>query len=116
MRTIIAGSRGLGYIDMLNAIGTCPFTPTTVISGNAVGIDRAGEVWARLHRMPLECYPADWATWGRSAGYKRNELMASKAEALIAVWDGQSKGTKHMIDIASAKGLVVHVHVVSISR
>jgi hypothetical protein len=35
--------------------------------------------------------------------------MAANADALVAFWDGQSRGTKHMIDIASARGLVVRV-------
>lgn len=36
--------------------------------------------------------------------------MANYAEALIAIWDGQSKGTKMMIDIANKKGLKVYIY------
>ena len=36
--------------------------------------------------------------------------MATKADALIAVWDGVSRGTKHMIDIAKKNGLSVFVY------
>lgn len=110
MRTIIAGSRDLGMIDLLNAIGTCPFMPTVVICGGARGIDTWGSVWAGNHKIPVELYPADWNMYGKSAGYRRNQLRASKAEALIAVWDGYSKGTKHMIDIAKEKGLIIHIY------
>lgn len=35
--------------------------------------------------------------------------MADRAEALIALWDGESRGTKHMIDLARRKGLRVFV-------
>lgn len=35
--------------------------------------------------------------------------MAEIADALIAFWDGSSKGTKHMIDIAKNKNLLVRV-------
>ena len=35
--------------------------------------------------------------------------MADNADALIAIWDGESRGTKHMIDIARRKGLKVWI-------
>lgn len=35
--------------------------------------------------------------------------MADRAEALVAIWDGQSRGTKHMIDTARAQGLRVYL-------
>lgn len=112
MRTIIAGSRScLAPQELLIAIAECGWTPTTVISGNARGADRLGEWWAAKHQVPCEKFPADWVLFGKSAGYRRNEVMADNAEALIALWDGQSKGTKHMIDIARRKGLRVYVHI-----
>ena len=35
--------------------------------------------------------------------------MAAEADALIAFWDGQSRGTANMIKIAKDKGLQVAV-------
>ena len=35
--------------------------------------------------------------------------MADVSDALIAFWDGQSRGTKSMIDLAKRKGLQVAV-------
>lgn len=46
---------------------------------------------------------------GKSAGYKRNQEMANVSTHLIAFWDGKSRGTKHMIDIAKRDGLKSHV-------
>ena len=40
----------------------------------------------------------------------RNLQMAKNAEALIAIWDGKSKGTQHMIRIAKQYGLEVYVY------
>jgi hypothetical protein len=60
--------------------------------------------------IPCFRFPADWDRYGKAAGYIRNETMAANAEALIALWDGRSPGTKHMIDIARKKGLKVYVH------
>ncbi len=112
MRTIIAGSRECNdKRELLSALEDCGWTPTVVISGAARGADRLGEVWAAEFDIPCERFPADWDAHGKAAGYRRNVQMADNAEALIALWDGASKGTKHMIDIAKHKGLRVHVHV-----
>jgi hypothetical protein len=112
MKVIIAGSReNITYDDVVKAISQSKFVISTVISGTARGVDRFGEKYASENCINIEKYPADWDKYGKSAGYRRNELMATKADALIAVWDGQSKGTKHMIDIAKKNGLSVFIYV-----
>ena len=111
MRTIIAGSRDItDYSILEEAIKQCGWIPTVVISGAARGADTLGEIWADKNGVPLERCPADWNQYGRSAGYKRNQEMAEKAEALIALWDGKSRGTKHMIDIADLKNLKIFIY------
>lgn len=111
MRTIIAGSRNITDINVVrNAIKSSNFKVTTVISGGARGVDKLGEELANKFNIPLEIYPADWDKYGKSAGYVRNELMASKADALIAIWDGQSRGTKHMIDLAEKYKLKIFIY------
>ena len=70
-------------------------------------------MWAATFSIPCEKYPADWDKYGKSAGYRRNEQMADNADSLIALWDGRSRGTKHMIDIAHRKGLKVYVHLIA---
>lgn len=113
MRTIIAGSRGCTDMrELLAALQSCGWAPTVVISGTARGADKLGEMWAADAGVPCERFPADWDRFGRSAGYRRNEQMADHAEALIALWDGASRGTKYMIDIATRKGLRVYVHLI----
>lgn len=108
MRTIIAGSRTFASYSYL--AGVCDnHDISVVLSGTARGADQLGERWAQAMEIPIERYPAQWDLHGKSAGYKRNELMASKAEQLIAFWDGNSRGTKHMVDIAAARGLKVHI-------
>ena len=109
MITIIAGSRNVTEEQFRTAITSLPWKVTRVVSGTARGVDTFGEGWAKHQGLPVDRYPADWDTHGKSAGYKRNILMAENAEALFAIWDGESRGTKHMIDIATAKGLVVRV-------
>lgn len=113
MRTIIAGSRSIQHISLVEeAVGRCGWKITTVISGTAGGADTLGEKWAERMGIPVERFPARWRVNGvyvPSAGYKRNVEMAEHADALVAIWDGVSKGTGHMINIARAKGLEVFV-------
>lgn len=116
MRTIIAGSRSLDSPWFVHeALFDCGWKPSVIISGRARGIDLQGELYAELHDIPVEQYPADW-TLGRGAGLMRNKTMADKAEALVAIWDGQSPGTAHMIKIAREMKLKVYVMIVDIKR
>jgi hypothetical protein len=113
MKTIIAGSRsGPSYSDVERAIQESGFKITEVVSGAARGVDRHGETWGRKHKIPVERFPAKWSTHGRHAGFLRNTEMAEYADALIAVWDGLSIGTKNMIDQAETFGLHVHILIV----
>ena len=113
MRTIIAGSRTCTErVELIEALKSCGWTPTVVLCGKARGADTLGKQWAQENGIQVWEYPAAWNVYGKSAGYRRNVEMASYAEALIAIWDGKSPGTKHMIDIARAKGLCVYVHMV----
>jgi hypothetical protein len=112
MKTIIAGSRGIDDLTIVNDAVQCSgFTITEVVSGTARGVDRLGEEWANINEKPIKRFPAKWDTHGKSAGVIRNVEMARYAEALIAIWDGESRGTKHMIDVARQKGLQVYVYI-----
>lgn len=111
MKLIIAGSReGFTYEDVLNAFDNLIDSPITeIVSGGARGVDRFGEQLAKTKGIPLVVKPADWNKHGKSAGYIRNKEMAEYADALLALWDGESKGTKHMIDLALKNNLEVHI-------
>lgn len=114
-RVIIAGSRGFNDYDLMKM--KCDYflnekvktNDIVIISGTARGADKHGERYARERGYELEAHPADWDKYGKSAGYRRNQEMAEVADAVICFWDGVSKGTKHMIDIAKEKKLMLRV-------
>lgn len=60
-------------------------------------------------QIPVIHFPANWDKHGKSAGHIRNAEMAKYADALVAFWDGKSKGTKGMIDYATRCNLRVKV-------
>lgn len=110
MKTIIAGSRDIyDYEVVLSAVKESGFEITEVVNGMARGVDTLGGLYGRSNGIPVKQFPADWDTYGKRAGVMRNVQMAEYADALIAVWDGKSRGTKHMIDTATKKGLKVYV-------
>ena len=80
-----------------------------IVSGGARGADSLGEQYARERGFKLSVFRAEWNKYGKSAGYRRNEQMALYADAVVVFWDGVSKGSKHMIDIAMRQGIKVRV-------
>ena len=111
MRTIIAGPRTVDNYDTVKeAIKTSGFEITEIVSGGAVGVDRLGEKYAIEKSIPFQRFLPDWKRYKRGAGPIRNAEMAKNADALIAIWNGTSKGTKNMIKTATNYGLKVYVH------
>ena len=126
MRIIIAGSRDFNDVEMLNkevlkvlnilyleSNNKLRRKDIEMISGTANGADKLGESFAKHYNIKLTLFPADWNKYGKSAGYKRNKQMSLYAKenngVLIAFWNGTSKGTKLMIDIAKEDALQVFV-------
>ena len=125
LRIIVAGSRGFydyqllsdTLMDYLAEMDDKDIVdnPSQVkfISGTCRGADVLGEQFAYTYEYEVIRFPADWDHYGKSAGYRRNAEMAKYASeaygVLIAFWDGQSRGTKHMIDLAKRYGLELHV-------
>jgi hypothetical protein len=77
--------------------GACPNSP-----------DILAQEWAWANQVEEKAFPADW-TLGTRAGPIRNQAMIREAEALIAIWDGKSRGTDDAIRRARAAGIPVVV-------
>ena len=113
IKVIIAGSRNFYNYDMVEKT-VIPYFMNhdfskkniEIISGGAKGADKLGEQLANSYNLKLTIFPAQWNTYGKAAGMIRNKEMANYAiknsdkAILFAFWDGQSRGTKGMIDIA----------------
>lgn len=129
-RIIIAGSRDFNNQTTLNNIVTDyilkkyldddmsienSLIKFEIISGHANGADTLGEKFAIEMGYKLTLFQANWNKYGKSAGPIRNRQMAEYANengngVLFAFWDGHSKGTKNMIDMAKRYGLEMYVH------
>lgn len=102
MRLIIAGGRtlnpGIGFIQgaikLLHPYDLGPIEE--VVCGGAGGIDSEGEHWAGHKNVLVKCFRADWNKHGKAAGPTRNRQMAEYADALLLIWDGESRGSASM--------------------
>lgn len=111
MKVIIAGSRDIYNYELLEEVmRSSDIVPTEIISGGASGVDKLGEQWAEENNLPIHQFYADWSIHGKSAGPIRNRQMAENADALIALWDGQSRSTQDMIEQAVSKKLYIEVY------
>ena len=100
MKVIIAGSRSItDYLVVSRAVEESGFCITEVISGGAAGVDTLGEIWAARSGIPVRRMPPPygWNVPAKIAPKVRNWSMADDADALVAVWDGFSGGTAHMV-------------------
>ena len=80
----------------------------SIVSGMVKGADALGHRFAKAHGVTCYEFPADRSV-GRNAGFVRKLRMGEFSDGLLAFWDGQSKGTAHMIQIMRAMGKPVHV-------
>lgn len=110
-RVVVAGSRSIEDYDAVKeAIENSGFDIDVIVSGGARGVDRMGEIYGKENAIPVQICPADWDKHGKVAGLKRNEKMADYASALVAVWDGESSGTEHMIQQAYNRNMPIVVY------
>jgi len=112
MKVIIAGSRDFDDYSLLRDYCDHILSQkgaTEVVSGTARGADQLGERYAKERGYFIQRFPADWNAYGKAAGYIRNRKMAEYADALIAFWDGKSRGTLNMISLAKECGLQIRI-------
>jgi hypothetical protein len=108
LKIIIAGSRNFSNEELLFQKCASIISNNTIleiISGNSKGADQLGEKFAIANDITVKKIIPNWQLYGKGAGEKRNIEMAKQANALIAFWDGKSKGTKNMIEIAKKYNL-----------
>lgn len=121
-RVIIAGSRSFNNYALLreHCLSVLQEKMKThrviIVSGHARGADSLGERFANELGLPFELHPAKWRLLGKAAGMVRNAEMAKCSDALIAFWDGESRGTRHMINFARKRGLDISVFNTSQTR
>ncbi len=100
MKVAIIGSRGLQVEDF------SPYLPedvTEIVSGGAIGIDRCARQYACENGLKLTEFLPDYEQYGRQAPLLRNLEIIDYSDLVLAFWDGQSHGTRFVIENCKKK-------------
>lgn len=106
MKVAVIGSRSLS-MDIGHYL---PYDTTLLISGGASGIDQCAEAYARKRGLPILLFPPDYDRYGRAAPLVRNQAIVEAADLVVALWDGQSRGTQQAVRYARGLGVPVALH------
>ena len=110
---MVVGSRRIANYELVKeALDGSPFKISVLLSGAAAGIDTLAEAWALERNIPVERYPLDWKSHPMYAVMIRNCEMALHAQACVAIWDGHSRGTWRMVEVAAHYRVSLHVQMV----
>ena len=115
-RVVVCGSRDYSdstLIDRtLSAVST-KHADLVIVEGGARGADSMAGAWADQHGIDHEIYPADWSTYGKSAGFRRNAAMIASAPGGVVAFftdpSAPSRGTQHTVDLATKAGIPVWI-------
>jgi len=105
---IVAGSRSFTDYQLLSTKLDRILSnqsDVTIVSGCAHGADALARRYAQEHGYAYIGFPAYWKTFGKSAGYRRNEAMhryisGFEHRGCVCFWDGESRGTQHNFKLA----------------
>lgn len=114
LKIIIAGSRYFNNYCLLKSkldilLSNRNNNEIQIVSGGCRGSDKLGELYAMNNGIDIKIFNAQWDKYGKSAGPKRNLQMAIYSDALVAFWDGKSRGTSNMIEVAKQHNLIIRV-------
>ena len=113
MNIIVAGSRTFDDYEFLRSKLDYYFSHKShniqIVCGEAEGADQLGKKYAEEKGYNVLSFPDQSNIFGSFAKYKRNREMARVADALVAFWDGESKGTAQLIQVMKEAGKPIRI-------
>lgn len=113
---LVTGSRSITSQQVVDAcLDKFPQRVRLLIHGGAVGVDTCAGIWAKARGIAVRVVRPDFAQWPREK-YKnkaftvRDQEMVHYAERVVAIWDGQSSGTRLTFEYAKEFGKLHCVH------
>ncbi len=113
MKVAIVGSRGSTVQDLGSFL---PADTTEIISGGAKGVDASAKQYAKTNGIPCTEVLPQYKRYGKGAPLKRNDIIIEMADLVLAFWDGDSRGTKYVIDRCRATGKDLRVILLDIKE
>lgn len=107
MKLAIIGSRSIQ--KGLNLADIMPEDVEEIVTGGAKGVDAFAAQYAYVNQIPLKVFLPEYEKYGRRAPLMRNYQIVDYADAVLAVWDGVSKGTMHTYNYARKQGKITAI-------
>jgi predicted Rossmann fold nucleotide-binding protein DprA/Smf involved in DNA uptake len=113
MKLGIIGSRTLNQKNVKEIISQVVSksknTIDEIVTGGANGVDSIAEFYAKQNHIKCSVFLPQYETYGKRAPLIRNNVILENSDAILAIWDGESKGTLYTINRAKKLGLKVMV-------
>lgn len=109
-RVMVCGSRTWkDYAWVSRVLGGLPAS-VVLMHGGAGGADEIAHDVAQDYEITVEVFSPDRGRPSPQRYHERNDEMLSKADHVIAFWDGKSRGTRSVIKKAAQRGLPHEIH------
>ena len=107
MKVAVIGSRCLRVDDLEKYL---PDETSEIVSGGAVGIDSCAREYALRNSIKLTEFLPEYDKYGRAAPLRRNLDIIAYADLVLAFWDGESRGTLHVINNCKARNIPLKIY------
>jgi hypothetical protein len=126
LKLAVIGSRSITERETFTAVlERAPWIPSNirtltpvdidleVVTGGADGVDTMAEEWADEQGFSQTVFAPDWRDWSDGHPAKvRNTQIIEYADVVVAIWNGESPGTRDSIDKTLDRGKPIYVEVV----
>jgi len=109
LKVAVIGSRKLSVPDLESYL---PEGTAEIVSGGAKGVDTSARNYAKSHGIKLTEFLPEYEKFGRRTPLERNLQIIGYADLVLAFWDGQSHGTKFVIENCRKSGKEVRVYII----
>lgn len=120
MKVLVAGSRKFNDYERLKKVLDELEGIDEIVSGEASGADALGSKYGLENDIHVQSFIPNWKGLGKRAGYERNLEMArylnSNEDMAVIFWDGESRGSRHMIEICERMAIKYEIHLFEIEK
>ena len=103
--------RGIQVTKNSKAVSSMILGTTEIISGGARGVDTSARDFANANGIKLTEFLPQYEMYGRRAPIIRNITIIENADLVMAFWDGNSRGTKFVIEECRKRGVPVRIFI-----
>ena len=110
------GSRGVTEECYKHLSAEIPANCTEIVTGGADGVDTLAARYAQESGIALKLFLPEYDKYGKNAALIRNDEIIAYVNAVLAFWDGYSRGTAYVINKCIETGVPVKVIVLNKNR